>query len=257
MTLVDLQRRFYAAVTSPGETAFEDWEPALRPGLAVYRNAYRARLIECLRSTFEKTWTWIGDESFDAAAAHHLIAKPPRNWTLDDAGAGFDETLAQLFPDDSEVAELAWLEWQMQQAFTAADEPVLDATGFAALSKGFTEEAWASLRLSFVTGMRLRRIQADCGAIWTAIANDENMSADVLLDEKRSLLVWRQGLDPRFRMLSSEEAVCLDLLRNGGTFGDMCEALIKRLGVSGIEEAGRTLGIWIAQGLVRHAEAGV
>lgn len=235
---------------------FEDWDRALRPGLAVYRNAYRARLIECLRSSFEKTCMWIGDESFDAAAAHHLIVRPPRSWTLDNAGAGFDETLTQLFPNDPEVAELAWLEWEMQQAFIAADGPVLDAVGFAALSKDFTEEAWASLRLSFVTGMRSRRIQADCGAIWTAIATDANMPADVLLDEPGSLLVWRQGLNPRFRVLRSEEASRLDLLRSGVTFGDMCEALVKRLGAPGIEEAGRALSIWITQGMVSHAEVG-
>jgi hypothetical protein len=253
VTLIDLQRRFHAAVTGVGEMTFEDWDPALHTGLSVYRNAYRARLIECLRSTFEKTWTWIGDESFDAAAAHHLIVKPPRSWTLDEVGAGFDETLAQLFPGDPEVAELAWLEWQMQQAFTGPDEPVLDAVGFAALSKDFTEETWASLRLSFVTSMRSRRIRTDCGAIWTAIATDGDMP-DVLLGEARTLVVWRQGLSPRFRMLGPESSG-LATLQQGRAFGDMCETMVERLGPAGIEAAGHALGVWIAQGLVRRAES--
>jgi hypothetical protein len=255
VTLIDLQRRLYAALTGAGEVTFEDWDPAQRTGLTVYRNAYRARLIECLRTSFEKTWKWIGDESFDAAAAHHLIVKPPRSWTLDDAGAGFDETLEQLFPNDPEVAELAWLEWQMQQVFTAADEPVLDAAGFAALSNDFTEQAWASLRLSFVSGMHSMRIQTDCGAIWSAITADENLSADVLLNEPRTLLVWRQGLAPRFRLLTAEEAAGFQLMGNGGTFGDVCEAFVQRLGARGIEEAGRTLGFWIAQGIVSRLAA--
>lgn len=251
MTLVDLQRRFHSAVTRPGETAFEDWDPALRPGLAIYRNAYRARLIECLRSGFEKTWTWIGDESFDAAAAHHLIVKPPRSWTLDDAGADFDETLAQLFPNDPEVAELAWLEWEMQQVFTAPDEAALDAEGFAALSKDFTEATWASLRLSFVSGMRSRPVRTNCEAIWEAIATDGNMPADMLLAEPRTLVVWRQGLSPRFRMLGADEVAGIEMLQQGGTFGDMCETMVERLGSTGIEDAGRALGAWIAQGFVR------
>lgn len=252
MTLIDLQRRFHASVTGVGEMTFEDWDPALHTGLSVYRNAYRARLIECLRSTFEKTWTWIGDESFDAAAAHHLIVKPPRSWTLDEVGAGFDETLAQLFPGDPEVAELAWLEWQMQQAFTGPDEPVLDAVGFAALSKDFTEATWASLRLSFVTGMRSRRIQADCEAIWTAIATDGDIPAAILLAEPRTFVVWRQGLSPRFRMLGTEETAGLEVLQQGGSFGDMCETMVKRLGAPGIEEAGRALGAWIAEDMIRQ-----
>lgn len=255
MSLIDLQRRFHAAVTGVDEMMFEDWDPALRPGLAVYRNAYRARLIECLRSTFEKTWTWIGDESFDAAAAHHLIVSPPRSWTLDDAGVGFDETLAQLFPGDPEVAELAWLEWEMQQAFTAPDEPVLDAAGFTALSRDFTDEAWTSLRLSFVAGMRSRQVRTDCRAVWTAIVADGDIPADILLSEAQTLVVWRQGLSPRFRMLGSEEAAGLEMLRQGGTFGDVCEAMVAHSGPAGTEEAGRSLGLWVAHGMVRRAEA--
>jgi hypothetical protein len=143
----------------------------------------------------------------------------------------------------------------MQQAFTATDEPVLDAAAFAALSKDFTEETWALLRLSFVTGMRSRQVRTHCGAIWTAIATDGNMPADILLAEPQTLVVWRQGLNPQFRMLGAVEAAGLRMLQQGGTFGDMCDTMIKRLGAPGIEEAGRALGVWIVQGLVRTAEA--
>lgn len=106
---------------------------------------------------------------------------------------------------------------------------------------GFTQEAWASLRVSFVTGMRSRQVRTDCGAVWTAVATDGDIPAAILLTEPRTLVVWRQGLSPRFRMLGSE-ASDLEALQQGGRFGEMCETMVKRLGASGIEEAGRALG---------------
>lgn len=51
------------------------------------------------------------------------------------------------------------------------------------------------------------------------------------------------------------EAADLEALQQGGRFGDICETMVKRFGAPGIEEAGRALGVSIAQGLVRWAEA--
>src|SRR3546814_3597676 len=89
--------------------------------MSVYRGNYRSALVEAMRSTYERTEKWVGEAAFRRAAAHHLIAHPPSSWTIDDAGAGFDRTCAELFANDPEVAELAWLEWTMLEAFTAPD----------------------------------------------------------------------------------------------------------------------------------------
>ena len=95
MSLLELQRRFYTSVTSEGADLETGWPVEIRPGLAVYRHAYRARLIDCLRESFEKTWSWIGDDAFDAAALQHLSEHPPRSWTLDDTARDFTATLAK------------------------------------------------------------------------------------------------------------------------------------------------------------------
>jgi hypothetical protein len=77
-------------------------------GLTVYRHAYRAQLVACLRDTFEQTWSWLGDDGFDAAAASHIAARPPSGWTLDAYGEDFPQTLAGLYPDDPEPNWPGW-----------------------------------------------------------------------------------------------------------------------------------------------------
>jgi hypothetical protein len=83
----------------------------------VYHYAYRAQLLECLRYTFERVWAWLGDSGFEDAARRHIEAHPPHSWTLSDYGNEFDRTLSGLYPDDREVAELAWLDWPLRRAF--------------------------------------------------------------------------------------------------------------------------------------------
>ena len=41
-------------------------------GLDVYHNAYRVRLTDCLRETFEKVLLWLGEEAFLEAARDHI-----------------------------------------------------------------------------------------------------------------------------------------------------------------------------------------
>lgn len=257
MGLAETQRRFFAHVTGAEEEGAAlslppEWDARMRAGLEVYRNAYRARLIAALRVSYERVWTWVGDEAFDAAAAHHLILHPPASWTLDDAGRGFDVTLVELFPQDPEVAELAWLEWAMQSAFTAADSDALDAAAFGARTARFDEDDWAALRLGFAPSLVSCPIRTACAQIWHAIAEEGDAPDPVLLDQPAVLVVWREGLTPRFRVLDTEEATALGIMTNGGTLSDVCESLADTLGdEQAAAQAGAMLGRWISDGLVR------
>ena len=103
--------------------------------MAVYHHAYRAQLLGTLRDTFEKSWSWMGDEAFDKAAYAHIEAHPPSSWTLTVYGAGFDRSLAELHPNDPEIAELAWLEWHLRRAFDGPDSDQVDPATFEAVRK--------------------------------------------------------------------------------------------------------------------------
>lgn len=251
MSLAVLQREFQAAVVAEDGNADANSDGRV----AVYRNAYRSRLLECQRASFQRTWTWIGDEAFTAAACHHVIEHRPQGWTLDDLGRGFDATLAKLFPGDPEVAELAWLERAMQDVFTAPDVRAVEPEAFAARTAGYTEADWSELRLCPIPAIETRVVATDCVALWTAIDAGE-ASGDWSLDAPRTALVWRKNLRPRCRLLDATEAQALVSCAHGARFGALCQALVTEQGPQGVETAGIFLGRWLSDGLLQENSDG-
>jgi hypothetical protein len=235
----------------------DGWDARVAAGLAVYRNAYRARLIDALAETFPRTQQWLGKEIFDAAAAHHLIVHPPTSWTLDMAGDGFVETLAELFVSDPEVPDLAWLEWAMHLAFTAGDCEPLDAASFAASTVGFDEDDWADMRLTFVPSAHVREVRSDCAALWQALRRDEAPAAAPMLDNPLHCLVWREGLAPVFTLVPEIEGTTIASMRDGASFGDICASLAgSKPADEAAHAAGAMLGQWLARGLVAEVIPG-
>ena len=88
MTLLSIQRGFRAALLGDADDVvarFGDERAA--QGLAVYHNAYRVQLVDCLRETFEQLEVWLGDNAFSDAALVHIADNPPHApWPSHDRG---------------------------------------------------------------------------------------------------------------------------------------------------------------------------
>lgn len=212
MSLLARQSAFCAEIAAPDDGA----QPS-SIGMAIYRNAYRGRLLAALEEGFERTRRWAGDEAFTAAACHYVLAHPPRGWTLDSYGAAFPALLGELFAGDPEVGELAWLEWQLQQAFAAPDALTLDPAELAAAGHG--EEAWAAMRFAMAPGFALQEVNTDCVALWEGLAPDQTAPAGPPPPCDGALVVWRRDLSPRYRLLDRGEGLALKALASGETFG--------------------------------------
>lgn len=247
MSLLAIQRQFHAGLLDTGPESLRPATSRFERGFGIYRNAYRARLIACLRESYERVWSWIGDDAFNRAAIHHLISHPPYSWTLDDAGADFAVTLCALFPDEPEVAELAHLEWQMQLAFKARDEHPITPTRFTELTNGFGEAEWENMRLRMSATVILQTLTTNCAEIWQTISRTEPWTGQLALERPATILIWRQDLQPRFRVAPSLEADALALGLGNATFAAICAA-----GDSpdAVPEIGEMLGRWIVEGLV-------
>ncbi len=117
MTLAQTQRDFsnwlHGGLTE-GRMLFGE---SAQAGLGVYRNNFRAQLAGCLEESFERTRQWIGGEAFHEAVVRHVERVSPSSWTLDAYPRDFPATLALLYPDDPEVAQLAKLELALANAF--------------------------------------------------------------------------------------------------------------------------------------------
>ena len=249
MTLASLQKEFCARILDDIEPDEKLFGPEAAVRIGIYRNAYRARLIECLQSSFEKTWCWIGDDAFGTAARHHAILNPPQSWTLDDYGTGFHATLATLFPNDSEVAELAWLEWAMQNAFGSADEKPVDA----AMAQDYLQKNGDldAVQITLVRSFRMSVIRTNSTALWQAIADGTTPPSPIALEGDNYLRVWRKGFSPHFKIIDQVEAAALTSMARGEKFGTLCSDLARNDGAdSAIIKAGTLLGNWLGDGLI-------
>ena len=239
MTLLDDQTRFLAEITA------DDDAPPSSLGMEIYRNAYRARLIGALESGFERTKRWVGDEAFEAAAAHYILTQPPHSWTLDEFGAQFPALLAELFADDPEVAELAWLEWHMQQAFGALDLPELDAVQLGAA--GLDEDGWNNLHFTMAAGFAARAVQHELADLWHGLAPDGTARPANPLRAAQHLIVWRHAFRPHFSLLDPAEFAVLERLADGAPLGEAGQVLEAH--EDSAEQFGQWLATWLSEGL--------
>ncbi|MEX2186361.1 MAG: DNA-binding domain-containing protein [Pirellulales bacterium] len=145
--------------------------------LAVYANAYYARLMECLREVFPVVCRTMGEDNFDRFALGYLQKYPSQSYTLNELGARFAQFLEETRPAEDEAAatasdastgltadwprfvvELARLEWTIGDVYDGPGvEKVvtMQAEDIAALSP----ERWMSARLRMAPCVRLLDFQ--------------------------------------------------------------------------------------------------
>ena len=243
MSLLALQRDFGAWLRD-GDAE------AAAPGMRVYQNNYRASLSACLEDGFARTRAWIGDEAFARAMVEHICRVPPSSWTLDAYPRDFPDTLAFLYPDDPEVAELAGLELALAEAFVGLDAAALTQADAVNID-------WDRAILHFAPTLDFRPATTNAHAIWSALVEEKLPPRVENLAGAHALLVWRQDLISRFRLIDAREEQALALARSGLSFADLCAAVVTVEGeAAGIALAGQWLGRWLADGLLT-SETGV
>ena len=250
MTLIDLQRDMRLWLTREDSGAARRFGTDAAPGLRVYQNNYRAQLAACLETSFARTLEWIGGEAFHQAIIAHVDRVPPSSWTLDAYPRDFPATLALLYPDDPEVAELAWLECALEEAFVAPDASALTAADLDGVD-------WDRAILHVTPTLDLAPLSTNATAIWAALAEGESPPPAEMLPEAGAILVWRLDQVSRFRAIDQIERQMLLAARAGRSFAELCEAMIDLHGQErGIAGAGRLLGQWLADGLITEIEEG-
>ncbi|GAA0744858.1 DUF2063 domain-containing protein [Sphingomonas sp. ABOLD] len=214
------------------------------PGLDVYLNNYRSQLVAALESSFPQLQRWLGETAFLAAAARHIEASPPSAWTLDAYGEDFPATIAALYPDDAECAELARIEWALAAAFTTPD-----IAPFLVEALGAVE--WETARFAFVPNLAMLPVKTNAAALWQALVDGTVPPAAQRLPAPGAVLLWRDGFNPSFRTIEQAEATAILQLEAGMQFGALCTALAEEHGeAASAAIVGGWLGAWLRDGLL-------
>lgn len=221
-----------------------------RRRMGVYLFAYHARLGGVLADVFAKTRAWLGDARFDVARVRYIQMHRSRSPSLDDYGAGFPTLLGDLWPDEPDLAELAWLDLAMRRVFDGPDAAPLDPAVLVELD----EAAWERVRFALCPTLMLGVVTTNVGALWASF----DVGAPVLpppLERPMEVRVWRKGLQPHFRLIDSAEADALRAMQAGATFAQICEGLARAVDGHPVERAGQLLSAWLQDELIVGLDA--
>ena len=118
--------------------------------LEIHQNNFRLTLIDTLASLFPATHKLIGEECFAANARQFIDRFPPVSPVLSRYGASFPAFLsAQLhLTEILYLNDVGRLEWAMNEAFHASDEPILAPEELQKAASDFDNEIKLTLHPS-------------------------------------------------------------------------------------------------------------
>lgn len=251
MTELAAQQRALAAAIVPGESpgallrAAPDGRPAR---LFVYQQAYGARLGEALRSNHPILALVLGDDAFRELALGYLHEHPSRRPSIRWFGDRLAPWLRQrpaLCPHPS-LPDLAAMEWALRDAFDAADARPLCVAELLAVPAG----DWPALRFAAHPSLALLALDWAVEPLWKALTADAEAATDAPEPLAHELLVWRQGLETRWRALEPDEAALLHACIEGRPFADLGTLAEAQGGEATAPRLAGLLRRWVDAGLL-------
>jgi hypothetical protein len=230
----------FPSATHPLEsilTGSSKLDPADR--IAVYANAYFARLVECLGEVFPILKRTLGAEGFDGFAVEYLKGNPSRSYTLHRLGEKFPEYLAASRPPREDantpdwadfLVDLARFELVLYEVFDGPgieQGPKLDPARLAELDGPVAETA----RLLPAPCLRLFRSEFPISDFYTEARQADDGDVDGLeFPEPREsfVAITRCNYVVRRLPLEREEFVLLQELMTGAPLNPSLERAAER-----------------------------
>jgi len=166
-----------------------------------------AHLTDFLADDYPRLRLYMGETAFNTMTRHCLAAsEAPKSRMLSLRLPDFLD-LTKPFSRSPALSDLARLERAFQAAFNAPIAPI----AMQAPLHGF--------QITLHPSVQRLQLRTNATSIWAALTAGELPPSPARLDEPQELLVWRQGVASRFRMLGREEAAALDAAARGEASG--------------------------------------
>jgi hypothetical protein len=238
-----------ALATQLQEAVAGDAERPPQNRLEVYANAYFYRILDCLKEDYAALAAVLGEDFFHDTVVAYLLACPPRHPSIRYVGdrmAQFlaeDERLAPVRERFPFAADLARLEWALQDAFDAPDALAMAIEDVARLAP----EDWAGLLLRPDASVRLLELAWPVATLRKAFERDETVpEATSVKADPETVLVFRRSESVSYRLVDADEADALRAVLHGTQFGHVCEIAALHVGE---DEAPGTAARWLARWL--------
>lgn len=222
-------------------------------GLAIYHNAYKARLLDVLRNDFPTIWHWLGDAEFDQLATAYIRQQPSAHYSLRWLGKGFEDFIREhlVREQSAPLAELAALEWAFTLAFDSPAGTPLTIDAMATLAA----EEWPTLQVKPAPSLQWLRCAYNSVAIWRSVKDEADFPESQALASPQVCVIWRSELVCSYRSLASAEADALDgLLNQAWNFSELCAELAVTYGEGAALQAVTWLKQWVQDGLLERLQ---
>jgi hypothetical protein len=191
--------------------------------LGFYRTNVFGNYLDGLRATYRSVENLIGRGCFADHAERFIRDTPSRSGDLNQYGGELPDFLerdpiAEQLPY---LADVARLEWLLEEVFYEADHPALDLQRLAQVPP----QHYSDLRFALHPACRLLRSAYPVRRIWQVSQPDYQGEQTVALDEGADhLLLRRERFEPLVETVSAAEFALLRALMDGASLGPACAA---------------------------------
>jgi len=227
-------------------------EPSSRLGsaerLAVYGNAYFARLIECLGEEFPATRYALGEETFDSFAREYIQHSPSSSYSLGFLGERFAQYLIDTRPTDVPkpgwpdfLIDLAKVERTYAEVF---DRPGPESVGTLKPEdlQAIPPERVSEIRFVPVPSLRLMEASFPVHEYVTAVRRDR--APEILVPAETLLVITRREFVVRRGIVSRAEFQLLRAIIDGNTLGQAIELATEVMPAGSDDEFAANLSEW-------------
>ena len=220
-------------------------------GLAIYHNAYLARLREVLRHDFSAVLYWLGDDEFASLTDAYVRRYPSAHYSLRWLGERFPAFILEhlVAEQSAPLAELARLEWAFTLAFDAPQGDPLTLHDMAHLAP----EDWPGLQVTLTPSVQQILCRFNTVALWRASKDESHFPPSQALDPAQICLVWRHQNVCQYRSLEPAEICALaGMVTTGWSFSELCAELAVTYAEGAPLQAVTWLKQWIQDGLLER-----
>tara|TARA_R110002072_G_scaffold173600_2_gene328304 strand:+ start:83243 stop:84124 length:882 start_codon:yes stop_codon:yes gene_type:complete len=216
--------------------------------LAVYGNAYFARLIECLGEEFPATRYALGEETFDSFALGYIQHSPSSSYSLGFLGERFAQYLIDTRPTDVPkpgwpdfLIDLATLERTYAEVFDGPGPENLESLQPEDL-QSVPPERVCETRFVPVPSLRLMEASFPVHEYVTAVRRGK--SPEIPLPEETLLVITRRDYVVRRGTVSRAEYLLLRAILDGNTLGEAIEVAAEEMPEGNDDDFATSLAKW-------------
>lgn len=217
--------------------------------MAIYSNAYYARLVEALAANYPILFLYLGADVFNQLGQEYAKAYPSYYRSIRWFGDKFNVFLKEHneYKNYFYLSELATVEWIMTAVFDAPDAQVLTLPELAKIPP----DAWLEMRLQAHPSVHRLDLSWNTIQIWQALSQDKQPDEPVQCNPPIPWIFWRKKLVNQFCSLPRENIWAIDAMIQGLNFSEICIGLMKWHAEENVATiAAGLLKGWVIAGLI-------